>query len=596
MGTVGEGLCTEQNLLKILNGNIEADWYMKDILIQRLRQSPDKMELILSQKDYDAIRMMDLFEECVLKNKKKKAEYILNELMLKQDSDYEQKNAKMMHYYRMNAFMVYYCDRDIAASKQWLVKALDLTLPGWNKKRLSDYVISTLEMENLLAYAKLLIEQDSFKEADKLLDNCSNYIKSEFKDEEEFAKIYPKCVWLKSYLFKKKSDKTEFPIIKEQYLQSKEAADLFRLCDEAFNCLRKCGISYFMLPLLEMLVMFCGNKKLAYEKEKYRKWYEVLERAYAMYGEKWYPKDVLFHNCYQKSYHLDYELIAAEEAVQGYKNDTFAEGIYKDPVTYRRFKNKHTKPQNRKFKLMLEKLGIDKKRCNTYIAADSYEIQRLKREIDALVNKDKCDEVEERLSVLMNRIDLNIFENYRYVKFIQNFIAYRENRRNTNDILKEDLELLEHTYKYSKGGIYRVPFAMEADLLNQIALMLRKAGRKEEAGKIYDDLIKVMESSRISTRYRYRAYGLLLGNRASDFAASEMAEKSIRYTLRCGKLSGLGYDYMTVACAYLSSSSHRKLSKQFMNDAYYMCELAMHYIDREICRKYYEEKFGEKIV
>ncbi len=51
------------------------------------------------------------------------------------------------------------------------------------------------------------------------------------------------------------------------------------------------------------------------------------------------------------------------------------------------------------------------------------------------------------------------------------------------------------------------------------------------------------------------------------------AEKVIKLSLRCGKIGGVGVDYLTIACAMQDDSSNRECCIQMMKDIYSLFEL-----------------------
>lgn len=72
-----QGLCSTQMLMKIENDAADVDKFMLDMLLQRLGKSSDKLEVILSQEEYDKIYARDYMEELIWKNKKQAIEMTL---------------------------------------------------------------------------------------------------------------------------------------------------------------------------------------------------------------------------------------------------------------------------------------------------------------------------------------------------------------------------------------------------------------------------------------------------------------------------------------------------------------------------------------
>ena len=231
------GLCSTRTLNYIESGMELPDKMLADILIQRLGKSPDKLELIISKEIYQLERIQDLFEEALERGNRKRAEELLE-----QYKEIAPKNkVYRMFYCRNQGYLAFRLDGNLIESKDWIKQAIDITMPEWRNNSLENYLISTIEIENLLAYAKLLLRGETkckLEEAEELLLSCRRYIDEHICDREEYAKIYCKCA----------------DLLAEIYLARKDFYKVSSLCEKAFNELRDFGIIYYMQPLLEKLV------------------------------------------------------------------------------------------------------------------------------------------------------------------------------------------------------------------------------------------------------------------------------------------------------------------------------------------------------
>lgn len=298
---LSKGLCSGQTLANIEMGNSIPDKLLEDILIQRLGKSPDKLETVLSDKAYCTEKMFCLLEELLRKGKASKAEMLLEQ--------HYQKNGKgdkvqNMFYCRCKAYIAYRAQAAPEVALQWMERALAITLPNWKEQSWDMLLISTFEMENLLAYGRMRLEQCETKETrnmtellwiEHFLETCRYYIEHNICDGEEQAKIFSKCAWL----------------LARCELLGKQNEKAMQLCERALLMLREYGISYFMLPLLELLTRYGDTAEYAH-------FLRILKWLYANYQENRYFNDSLFHNCFHKAYYLDFELIRGERLAQGY--------------------------------------------------------------------------------------------------------------------------------------------------------------------------------------------------------------------------------------------------------------------------------------
>ncbi len=72
----------------------------------------------------------------------------------------------------------------------------------------------------------------------------------------------------------------------------------------------------------------------------------------------------------------------------------------------------------------------------------------------------------------------------------------------------------------------------------------------------------------------------------------EDAEKAIKLSLRCGKIGGVGDDYLTIACAMVDDSSNRECCIQMMKDIYCLYELSDNRENMHVLENYFRDKFG----
>ncbi|MGN0505746.1 MAG: hypothetical protein ACI4FZ_04250 [Lachnospiraceae bacterium] len=569
------GLCSERTLNYIEEGKNLPDKLLADMLIQRLGKSPDKLELIISREIYQLERMQDLFEELLERGNSKKAEYLLERYAERAPK----KNAYRMFYCRSRAYLAFRLKDDLQEAKEWLRKALDITLPDWRSNALEKCLISTIEMENLLAYAKVLLREGTNEgavEAEQLLQLCKMYIDKHILDGEEHAKIYCKCAEL----------------LAEIFLARGEDDEAGALCEKAFDELRNYGILYYMQPLLDKLVL-CDESVLQLESKKaYENYRNVLGHLYKQYEEDWHFRDSVFKNCYQRAYYMDYELIRGERLAQGVTQECLIEGIYENPETLSRVESGKACPENAKLEQLLERLGIEKGRYNTFIATESFEVLERKKELDRLISRKKYEEARTKLEELKRILDLNVPENRRMVHLFELILENMLNKISPNALLKEMLCLLEETYPISQNENKRVPMDREVYLLNQIAVLLRKMGKGAETEKLYLSVMTTMKKSRISVRYRFRSYNTLAINYAKQTCSVLAARENVKYILSCGKLRGLYMNCLTETCALIDNPANLSTCRIMLEEVYYLCKLAKNATDEKVISQYYEKKYG----
>ena len=571
------GVCSPESLRNIELGKETVSKPFMELLFQRLGKSTDKLELILSEEVYEEELLLERYEELLEQGDGEAAYRVLEVFREKAPLD---SNVHRMFYCRNRAYAEFRLTKNPEQAKEWMRKALDITMPGWQEKRLEEYWISTIEMENLLAYAKALSAmgtQPELETAESLLLACKRFIDGRITDEEEHAKINAKCAYLLAELYKKQGN------VKETEL----------CAEKAFQELREYGISYFMEPLLEILAQ-C-NSENGMEKPLYQKYLTALKHIKEFAGMEAFFTDSLFKNCSQQTDYLDYELFWEERIVQGYSQERMIEGVYKNPESLSRAERGKVTMRDSKLIRLFHRLGIDKSRYNGFVVTDKYEDLELKQKVDILITRECYDDAELAVDELKKRLDLNIAENRRWIQGYE--IAIERKKENTAKelLLEKAQKLLQETYRLQTHGVYRSPMDREVSLINQIGILLKELGRKEETLQLVHSVTAAMRNSKIDLKKRSRKYSLLRTNLAKWEESACIAKENIQFTLSCGKLCTLPVDYMTVASAQIDIPTNKEICRDMIKDIYFLCDLVQNNTNKEKSKRYYEKNFGEEL-
>ena len=573
------GICTPESLRNIELGKEVVSKLFMEIMYQRLGKSTDKLELIVSEEVYEEEEQWVRFEEYLERGDRMSANKVLENFLTKIPKD---SNVHNMFYCRNRAYAEFRAGNNPIQAKEWMKKALDITMPGWKRRPLQEYRISTLEMENLLAYAKTQLAigtELEFREAERLLLNCKQFIDERISDEEEYAKIFAKCAYLLANL----------------YLKQGKTAQATQLAKRAFQELQLFGISYFMEPILEILVQ-CNNDDDTNKNElPYQDYLTALQHVKQYAGEDWHFTDSILKNCSQQTYYIDHELFRRERIAQGYSQEEMIEGVYKNPESLSRAERGKVTMRDSKLIRLFRKLGIEKSRYNGFVVTDRYEDFELKQQIDILISRNRDVEAEEKLEELKKRLDLNIAENRRTVHGYEIAIGIEKGEKSKEELLKQAEELLEETYRLRSHGAYRSPMDREASLINQIGILLQKLGKADEAKKLLYSITEAMQKSKVTMKRRSRKYSLLRSNLAKWEQSILVAKNNLQFTLICGKLRTLPMDYMTIACALIDNPANIEICRVMIRDVYYLCDLVQNDLNKMIASQYYYNKFNEQL-
>lgn len=567
---LSDGLCSEQRLYEIERDSCESDTLLVDILLQRLGKSPDKLERVLQADMYRMIRLRDLLEEAILRGRKELAERILKTYPLLTKVD-------RMYKCRMRACLVYRIDHDFTGAIEQLQEAIDITLPAFTYEKIEDYLISTVEMENLLALERMKIEgnQTQMKTEEKRnLEILMCYIDKHFTDEEEHAKIYSKCSWLLARVCFAEGD----------YIQT------LSLCEKGIEELRRNTMLYFMFPLLKLMTETEKEIGIAPEKSKWVQYYDVLTFLWERYAKKWYPTDLLFHNCYQKEYHLDYELIRSEREARRMTQEEMAEGIYQNVESYSRFETGKASPNKKTFEKLIKKLGIEKGRYNGYAVTDSFETMEIRRNLDRMLSHGEYQKAEEIVVNLKDNLDMTIQENRKIIQIFELMIAKRFERITIEDALEQEKVLIKDVVDFERKQLLRIPMKNEIVCLNQVCVDLEKVKQGEQAEEIYIAVLALMRKSRIHIKYRYRSYALFLQNFARRGLDAKDIHAEFCNELICGKAAVLPLCLINQVKLMEKEGSPQEQCLKLVKKVYYLSDMYFYKDIKSLYGKYLIEQ------
>lgn len=573
--SLASGVCTHQILGRIEKGECDTDKLVMDILFQRLGKSPDKLECILSKEEYSKIKERDLIEQLILKGKDQKAEYLLEHYHGKfTEKDYVQQ----MYYHRTRAYLYERCKGDMNQAMTQIQIALDYSMPNWRSTVLSDYLISTYEMENLLYYDKLLYLQGNEQESVELLDRLLVYIREHFSDEEERCKVLPKCVWLLSCF--DQEEKEDFRIL--------------ALCEEALQLLRQRSVSYFMVPLMKETVKryqrIGAQAKVTY----WSRFMKTLERLYQKYAPDLCQQS-LFLNCYQCEYHLDYEIIRSERTGMNMTQEELIEGVYQTPTSISNLEQGKSSPNRTKFGLLMRKLNLEKNRYNGYAVTNSFEVLDLVTELNGLLIARDSKAANQKNQQISTLLDCNINENRRYLRLSEINVKYLDGTIGMDEAIQVLSKLLDESYHMSEYKNLRVPLRNELYIINMLAICMSSLHREKEALELCLATLRSYRNSKVNRKYHYRSYSLiqaktckLLDKEGVENQTKSMAQSGISYELTCGK-GGILNAYLLRLISKLDKN------KIIMLDAYVISELFYDKNYSLYIKEYYMQSFNEEI-
>lgn len=364
---------------------------------------------------------------------------------------------------------------------------------------MGDYLISAVEMENLLALEKMEMEKmpgSASLEIKSHLEFCMNYINLHFEGDEEHSKLYSKCSWLLAGIYYGDGD----------YIQACVC------CERGIECLRRNTQIYFMMALLRLMTASEERLGLAAARSKWVQYDQILTFLWERYAPKWCPVDSIFHNCYQRIFHLDYELIRAERSAKGMSQEVLADGVYKNSASLSRLENGKVSSSKKTFEGLMRNLGLEKGRYNGYVVTDSIEVLDLPRKLDRAIMRSNFKGAREILKKIKSNLDMDNAVNKFTVQLYETIIAARLKEIAVEKAVERSLELLGGVMKSDRSDFRHVPMRNEVLLVNNLCIFLGDSGHKKEGIHLAEYTLGLFRKSRVDVRHQYHSYGILLSN------------------------------------------------------------------------------------
>ena len=576
------GIFSQQMLSKLENDQCESDMLQVEMLLQRLGRSPDKLEVFMPLSEYKKIKMRDLIEEVILKNKPFKADYLLERY---KDAFYKTEAVHQMYYYRTKAYLLMRTGGSIDEALEYIIKAIDITLPGWQQTSIEKYLISTYEMENLLAYGKLLHMTEENEKARGLLVACEEYITKHFTDTEECAKIYPKCVWLLSKVCPDEKDDNW----------------ITEACEKALDILRREAIGYFSTPVIEEIMWRYRRMKNEERASYWQRFYDTFISLYTEYVPDM-CQDSLFRNVCQRAYYLDYEMIRGERLAQGITQEGLIVDVYESVKPLSDIENHRKTARKNKYESLMNRMGVDKRRCNGILATDSFDVLQKKNVLDYFVCTNDISGIQNTLDELKEMLDMSIVDNRRFIRAYQILLARKKKICSTDVIIVDLKSLLKETYniEYCKT---RIPMRNEVFLINQIGICYANMGNRLDQIEWLKKNIYVLKKSNMGLRYNMRSVMLLMSNyiialyeNGNKDEMNKISNATMILELTYGKTRALADSILTRACASVKEKSIELRMGDDIKRAAILCEFNLEYANAKDIMAYYESLCGEGIL
>ena len=568
-----KGICSSQFLQKAQKESLDVDVLLFELLMERMDLSTDELEYILTEEDLSKVVARDEIEFAVEQQEYERALNLLEEYYAKELP--EDPIAKM--YYLRTKAQIFAESGDATKlndAREDIVGAIKLTLYGIDLNNYKEYTLSTYEAENILMYTRILYLTGERVRSIELLEKCFADFDKAWTNENLLIRVIPKCAYLISCY--------GVGIVSD--------GKIAEYCERGLYLLRKGSILYMLKPLMEKTIN-CYKRLGNTERVDYWKpYYDLLVDLYDEYGND-RDQTSMFFRWKTTGYYLDSEVVKGERLNKGYTQEELAEGVYSNPSSISNLEKGRSAPNKTKYKLLLDKLGIDKARYSGFVIAESYE--KIER-IVAIRNALSKHEYDELIRLIDNEnadseLEENLLEAYRVAVLAEEFKDKRETYR---ELMRKKVE---QVYSLVENECNRRPFQAEMDIVITFLLRLT-ADEIDNYVPVINKIILLYNNSKVSRVYNYRTYTSISifrlkpeYKRVAEERNKELYKELIEFCIETGKGSAI------VGISWEEGRGHSiedPLKKKMFYIGYMFSELFLDNNGARIRRNHYNKLFS----
>ena len=582
------GICQQGELTKIEAGERVPEKMLADALMQRLGRCTDTLEAIMSVEEYILFDMRETLQRHFYEKNYEKNCSLLEKYRRHKQVEQPLHQQFLGKYEAVNE----YCrDNNAYNCLKRLKQALEITFPEWERMPILNYCLCSQELHLLILIAYFMMPENEVR-AVWILTETIDYLEKRYYEEEK-VKLLPQCLWLLAEHSKRRGCWAEV----EEYSRA------------GVECLTKNGALPLLRELLGLRIEGLGKLReergggKEKEEEALRNQLESLEAVLARYADWVLGMDDLskLHYFYhQDEVSLDYEMLRDMR-----KNQGISQGALQSCTqgSLSRIENGKQSPSKRRVVEIAKELGVNKSYYISRVQSEDYDLYELCHWRNQTIFNQEWDKAEKMLMELEKMLDLSVPVNRQYIEACRVGEKKVKKQIDPEEALQKMEEALRYTMPDYQKEKLRVPSREEFVILNQMAGLMRKAGRIEDGLKLRRDILQAFRQSRVEEQYHtnsmlllYLSYGEMLEVVGKLKLAKDMDICGIKLDIFCGKGKITGKILANLAYVYSKSKSDNKvLQKEHFLHSYQWCLLMKQTVVAEVVKESYYDLFGEDI-
>lgn len=541
---ISRGVCTRTELRKMENGDTPWKKMIGDYLLQRLGVPTEYFEVMADARELNGWR--DREDIClVVFEQPQKAQQLLEvyqKKYRKKTPFEEQFLKKMQTILLMQAYKKSFESKSVDVEREKsegenLVESARqtvlCTLPdGWEKKKLSKFLLAPCELESILLLANCLLLIGKTDEAMQMHKKVADYVKQAKFEPKVQILIYPQVAFLGMKL--------------ELYAGNEEKAFSYGM--EALELLRHQYSQRYVVFVLEELlnVLECISVK-GKEDQKYKEeetevteFLKTFEELYRLFS---HPKKRMWQSISVSNTHeigLTLKMLRKAMGLSAAK----VSAANLDHLTARQIEKIEAgthRPSGRNYEMLMQfyhKTGLE---GQLLLETDSLEVLHQRQEIVDFIIREEWDNAWESFQSFKEKLDVNVPLNRQEMIFLDTDIQHTYHKKLT---AQEYVKQMEKALYCTMPKIPMEKWNMwvfqreEAIVAGNIAGKFLNSGESKKAEELFSKLLQSFDMQMEHTRIPYRGYvvittGLVnaLGENKKYYQSIKQDERSINVLL-----------------------------------------------------------------
>lgn len=580
-----EGLCSITSLKRLIQGGTIQSFFLMERIIERLGLSVNKISLLHNEKEDELFIRRGIIGKLLTKGDYDRAEKLLSNY--KEAADLSN-TLQLQYVYEVEGIIATKRDGKAKEALQLFCKALDCTVNMFAVKNIHRFLLGEEEMILVLLILRETIRVKN-EDINRYGESLLSYVDKHFEDEEVKVNVYSKLAW----------------VLGESFIQNQMHKEALELTLQGVEYLTANGLLLHLPQFLDRVL----SLTLKTDKDMHSSWKkkrDALKELYEEYNEPWETEDIRLWESYrQNGIYLISELLKDERNLAGYSQEELAENIGIDVKTISRIESGKSKPKKGTLQSIKEHFNIERDIFQTRLAADSFFLLEMERDISRFSSQHRNEEAETLFKVLKKQLSLEYKINRQYIRFMEALFDYVFKRKDTEKILKklEKAFCITRTKRHLENIGEFVTTNLEARIVNLMAICYEKLGDRKENIHLLERAVKGYEKSKTVLKYHRIPLGLLYTNLCISYEESDrfedalkLADKVIGYYLQYKRGDKLGILVAQKIYTLNRKTDDRTTGKAKYQQAYRLMELMQAGERTKVqIKKLYKDWYGEEL-